>query len=49
MKTSKMIMTERDRFSFERYKLIKFWSQSYLAGVPRVVVGFRDEEGIGTS
>jgi hypothetical protein len=43
-----VIATERDRTSFERYKLLKFWSQSFLAGVPRVVVGFRDDEGIGT-
>jgi hypothetical protein len=44
-----MIMTERDRTSFERYKLLKFWSQSFLAGIPQVVVGFRDDEGVGTS
>jgi hypothetical protein len=44
-----VIATERDRTSFERYKLLKFWSQSFLAGVPRVVVGFRDDEGIGTN
>lgn len=46
LKTNKVLMTERDRTSFERYKLLKFWSQSFLAGVPRVVVGFRDDEGI---
>jgi hypothetical protein len=48
LKTNKMLTTERDRTSFERYKLLKFWSQSFLAGVPRVVVGFRDDESIGT-
>ena len=25
-----------------RYKLIKWWAQSYLAGVPKVICGFRD-------
>lgn len=28
-----------------RYKLMKFWAQSFLVGVPRIVVGFRDDEG----
>jgi RAT1-interacting protein len=30
---------------YER-KLLKFWAQSFLLGVPRIVVGFRDQEGI---
>lgn len=42
-----MIESERDSRSFERYKLLKFWSQSFLAGVPLVVVGFRNDDGIG--
>ena len=28
-----------------RYKLIKWWAQSYLAGVPKVICGFRDHTG----
>ncbi|KAL3679956.1 hypothetical protein R1sor_022912 [Riccia sorocarpa] len=31
---------------FEREKLLKFWIQSFLAGVPRIVCGFRDDQGI---
>jgi len=46
LKTSKVIESERDSRSFERYKLLKFWSQSFLAGVPLVVVGFRNDDGI---
>ncbi|KAL5817470.1 hypothetical protein ACOSQ3_025848 [Xanthoceras sorbifolium] len=30
---------------FEREKLLKFWIQSFLAGVPFIVVGFRDDAG----
>lgn len=30
---------------YER-KLLKFWAQSFLLGVPKIVVGFRDERGI---
>lgn len=28
-----------------RYKLLKFWAQSFLVGVPRVICGFRDDDG----
>lgn len=30
---------------YER-KLLKFWAQSFLLGVPRIIVGFRDQNGI---
>ncbi|KAK4364508.1 hypothetical protein RND71_015866 [Anisodus tanguticus] len=30
---------------YEREKLLKFWIQSFLAGVPYIVVGFRDDAG----
>lgn len=30
---------------FERVKLLKFWIQSFLAGVPRIVIGFRNDSG----
>lgn len=29
-----------------RHKLRKWWSQSYLVGIPSVICGFRDVEGI---
>lgn len=28
-----------------RFKLLKWWAQSFLPGVPRVVAGFRDHDG----
>ncbi|XP_057842937.2 NAD-capped RNA hydrolase DXO1 isoform X1 [Cryptomeria japonica] len=30
---------------FEKQKLLKYWIQSFLAGVPRIIIGFRDDEG----
>ncbi|XP_010269848.1 PREDICTED: decapping nuclease DXO homolog, chloroplastic-like [Nelumbo nucifera] len=30
---------------YEREKLLKFWIQSFLAGVPYIVIGFRDDSG----
>ncbi|KAI9291298.1 RAI1-domain-containing protein [Neoconidiobolus thromboides FSU 785] len=46
LKTSRIIENEKQQFSFERYKLLKFWAQSYLAGIPKIVIGFRDDNGM---
>ncbi|KAL1608745.1 decapping endonuclease targeting mRNA [Nothophoma quercina] len=35
----------RDILKFER-KLLKFWAQSFLLGVPKILVGFRSKGGI---
>lgn len=45
LKTSKAISSDRDRTSFEKFKLLKFWAQSFLLGIPRIIVGFRDDNG----
>ncbi|EAS37270.3 rai1 protein [Coccidioides immitis RS] len=45
LKTSAEIRNDRDMLKFER-KLLKFWAQSFLLGVPKIVVGFRNEHGI---
>ncbi|KAK4179864.1 RAI1 like PD-XK nuclease-domain-containing protein [Triangularia setosa] len=45
LKTSKVIQSGRDQFNFNR-KLMKFWAQSFLLGVPRIIVGFRDRDGM---
>lgn len=34
----------RERQKFER-KLLKFWAQSFLLGVPKIIVGFRTPDG----
>ncbi|RDW83968.1 DXO/RAI1 family decapping nuclease [Aspergillus mulundensis] len=45
LKTSAEIRNDKGMLKFER-KLLKFWAQSFLLGVPRIVVGFRDQDGI---
>ncbi|MCJ1285206.1 decapping endonuclease targeting mRNA [Xylographa opegraphella] len=45
LKTSAMIESEKDMIKYER-KLLKFWAQSFLLGVPKIVVGFRSRMGI---
>ncbi|KAI9746318.1 MAG: decapping endonuclease targeting mRNA [Claussenomyces sp. TS43310] len=45
LKTSVDPRSDRDMLSFER-KLMKFWIQSFLLGVPKIIVGFRDPNGI---
>ncbi|XP_068674928.1 decapping and exoribonuclease protein-like [Montipora foliosa] len=45
LKTSIQPHHHNQHFSFKRYKLIKWWAQSYLAGVPKIICGFRDHHG----
>ncbi|KAI9826826.1 MAG: decapping endonuclease targeting mRNA [Thelocarpon impressellum] len=45
LKTSQEVQNDRDMMKFER-KLLKFWIQSFLLGVPRIIVGFRSKDGI---
>lgn len=45
LKTSEEILDERNNVKFER-KLLRIWAQSFLLGVPKIVVGFRSKEGV---
>ncbi|KAG0277518.1 hypothetical protein BGZ95_005810 [Linnemannia exigua] len=45
LKTSRVISNAREQNSFERHKLLKFWAQSFLPGIPTIIVGFRDDDG----
>ncbi|ORY09879.1 RAI1 like PD-XK nuclease-domain-containing protein [Clohesyomyces aquaticus] len=47
LKTTELVehMTDRDILKYER-KLLKFWAQSFLLGVTKVIVGFRSKQGI---
>lgn len=47
LKTSAEIRDNRGMSNFER-KLMKFWIQSFLLGVPKIIVGFRSQEGVLT-
>ncbi|KAH9298573.1 hypothetical protein KI387_030255, partial [Taxus chinensis] len=44
LKTSRELET-RTLERFEKQKLLKYWIQSFLAGVPRIIIGFRDDAG----
>ena len=44
LKTNKLLASKRLVGTFERFKVFKFWVQSYVVGVPRIVCGFRDED-----
>ncbi|XP_043216373.1 decapping and exoribonuclease protein-like isoform X1 [Amphibalanus amphitrite] len=45
LKTSREVETPRQRNSLQRFKMLKWWAQSFLVGIERVVVGFRDDDG----
>lgn len=45
LKTSACINNEKGLLKYER-KLKKFWIQSFLLGVPKIIVGFRTQNGI---
>ncbi|XP_060045485.1 decapping and exoribonuclease protein isoform X1 [Erinaceus europaeus] len=49
LKTSKEMHSLGQKRSFYRYKLLKWWAQSFLPGVPNVVAGFRNPEGFISS
>lgn len=44
-KTKKLELTEKDNFNFLKYKLPKWWCQSFLVGVEKIVYGSRNTEG----
>lgn len=48
LKTSAEVRGERDAANLER-KMLKWWIQSFLLGVPKIVVGFRSRDGVLTS
>jgi RAT1-interacting protein len=45
LKTTAEIHTHNDRFKFDR-KLMRYWIQSFLLGVPKIIVGYRTQDGI---
>ncbi|KAE8446141.1 Protein rai1 [Mollisiaceae sp. DMI_Dod_QoI] len=45
LKTTADIRNDRDMVTLER-KLMKFWIQSFLLGVPKIMVGFRTPDGV---
>ena len=45
LKTHKLLESPQDKITFER-KLYKMWVQSFLLGVPKIIIGFRSKDGI---
>lgn len=45
LKTIKELKESRLVYSLHRHRFLKFWLQSYLAGVPNIVIGQRTETG----
>lgn len=43
LKTFRVLQREKDTFVFERFKLLAFWIQSFVVGIPKIVCGFRNE------
>ncbi|CAL1537402.1 unnamed protein product [Lymnaea stagnalis] len=46
LKTSRIIESQRQYENFCRFKLLKWWAQSYVLGIPSIVCGFRDDNGV---
>jgi hypothetical protein len=46
LKTQRMIDSERAMNSFQRYKLLRWWIQSFIVGVPTIYVGMRNDQGL---
>ncbi|KMZ68384.1 RAI1 protein [Zostera marina] len=45
LKTTRELVDYRTEEKFERDKLLKFWIQSFIAGVPYIIVGYRNDTG----
>lgn len=45
VKTNRQISNDRNKASFEKYKLLKAYIQSFLVATPKIVFGFRDDSG----
>ena len=44
LKTCGELLTPGAIWTFEHKKLLKFWAQSFLLGVPKIIVGFRSKD-----
>ncbi|KAJ2683542.1 decapping endonuclease targeting mRNA [Coemansia sp. RSA 1285] len=46
LKTANVLDTQHKIDNFERYKLLRFWAQSFISGTPTITVGYRDSDCI---
>jgi len=49
IKTQRELKDKQRKEVFRKYKLSKWWAQSFLAGIPRVMTAFRDDRGFVTN
>ncbi|XP_062585389.1 decapping and exoribonuclease protein-like [Saccostrea cucullata] len=45
-KTTRQLDNYRQERNFIKFKLIKWWAQSFLVGIPTIVCGYRDDDGV---
>ncbi|XP_069800023.1 decapping and exoribonuclease protein-like isoform X2 [Dendropsophus ebraccatus] len=45
LKTNFQLLSAQQHYNFRRYKLLKWWSQSFLLGIPVIIAGFRNPQG----
>ncbi|KAI8907706.1 RAI1 like PD-XK nuclease-domain-containing protein [Powellomyces hirtus] len=45
LKTNRVITNPNQQKSFERHKLLKIWAQSFLPGIPTIIIGYRQDSG----
>ncbi|XP_063993581.1 decapping and exoribonuclease protein-like isoform X2 [Diachasmimorpha longicaudata] len=46
LKTSRIIENDRQLMSWKKYKLLRWWCQSFLVGIQNIMCGFRDDAGV---
>lgn len=49
LKTNRNIENNRQMYNFKRFKLVKWWAQSFLIGIDKIICGFRNDYGLVTS
>ncbi|XP_069798922.1 decapping and exoribonuclease protein-like [Dendropsophus ebraccatus] len=45
LKTNFQLLSPQQHYNFRRYKLLKWWSQSFLLGIPVIIAGYRNPQG----
>lgn len=46
LKTGRILKDPNHYTAFYQQKLMTFWAQSFLAGIPKILIGFRSDRGI---
>ncbi|XP_055343932.1 decapping and exoribonuclease protein-like isoform X2 [Paramacrobiotus metropolitanus] len=49
LKTTRLLYTDYHKSKFYNHKMCKVWAQCSIAGIPTVIVGYRDDAGVCVS